>query len=195
MIQVNGNGRSSTSPGGRDNGSKSGSDLLPSFAPVIKDFGQSTAGHVTLAKSLYLRGRHQEALAALESALCENPELAQAHLLKGLVLAQRAEFERATESLTYATRLDESSADAWMGLAYVRLELERLEPALAAVVRSVALDENNANALLLQGNILAALDAPWRSHRRLPPRRTSQSPALRGSLQACEPAGGGGRER
>jgi tetratricopeptide (TPR) repeat protein len=158
MVKVNSPSRSVSRPPGRNNGSRKESEPLPSFAPVLKEFGQTTIGHVALAKSLYLRGRHLEALTALEAALRENPELAQAQLLKGLVLAQRADYEAAAESLDYATRLDDTLPDAWMGLAYVKFELERLEEALNAIVLSLQIDENNANAQLLRGNILAAME-------------------------------------
>jgi tetratricopeptide (TPR) repeat protein len=158
MAKVDSPGRRNSHPSGRSNGPARANDPLPISAPVLKDFGQTTIGHVTLAKSLFQRGRHREALTALEAALRENPELAQAHLLKGLVLAHGADYEAAAESLDFATRLDGSVPDAWMGLAHVKFELERLPEALDAIDLSVRLDENNANARLLHGNILAAME-------------------------------------
>ena len=157
MVKVTTLSRDTSRPDGRHS-ARALNDPVPSFAPVLKVFGQTTIGHVTLAKSLFVRGRHVEALTALEAALQENPELAQAHLLKGLVLAQRADYEAAAESLDYATRLDDSVPDAWMGLAYVRFELERLEEALDAIVRSLQYRREQRK---LHSCFTATFSPPW----------------------------------
>src|SRR5262245_23857849 len=95
------------------------------FTPRLKlqGAGQGALAHLILANTLFRNGRHGQALAELNAALGENPELAEAHFLKGILLALRAEFAGALEALEYATRLKPEQADYWQALATVELEL------------------------------------------------------------------------
>jgi tetratricopeptide (TPR) repeat protein len=115
------------------------------------------------AQSLAQRGRFDDALGVLNAALSENPELAPAHLLKGLIHWRRRELAAAERELELAVRLDAEKVDAWHALAAVRRELEVYPQALVAVDEALKLEAEHAEAHLLRGEILLKLERPRRA--------------------------------
>src|SRR5262249_21575077 len=105
--------------------------------------------------SLFQTGRHERALVEIDAALHENPELAPALVLKGLLLARRANFTEAAGCLEYAVRIDADQVGAWLALAYVRLELGLYDRALEAADRAIRMDNTQAYGYWLRGNALA----------------------------------------
>jgi tetratricopeptide (TPR) repeat protein len=131
--------------------------------PVLKVLtaGQTASAHLLLGKSLFLAGRYGPALKELNAALEENPELALAHYLTGLIRLIRADFANAAIAIETATRLgggDEHLADYWITLAHVRLELGVPEAALSAVDSGLGVDPELANGHLVRGDVLGILD-------------------------------------
>src|SRR5262249_47219585 len=131
----------------------------PSIGPRLnlRTAGQTATAHLSLAKSLYQKGRHAQALAELEAALGENPELAPAHFLKGTILALRADYAAAADCLEAAVSPAATGPGPWRALASARGELGEWERALSAADRAAALDGKQAQAQLMRGDLLAGL--------------------------------------
>ena len=153
--QVSGNGNASDL---RTAGAEA-SLVPPEGAPRLKltSLELPSSAHLVLAKSLFQKGRHSQALTELDAALAENSERGAAHFLKGMILARRSDFAGAAKSLAFAVRLEPTEATYWTALAAVRLELGQYNPALAAVEESLKRDPKQPNAHFLRGNIFAAL--------------------------------------
>ncbi len=113
---------------------------------------------LTLANGLFESGRHGEALEQIELVLKDNPDLAIAHFLKGLVLTRLSDFAAAVECLENTVRLDQEFVGAWLGLAYIRIELGMMDEALDAVLHGLQIDPKHANGHLLHGNVLSRLE-------------------------------------
>lgn len=128
--------------------------------PRLERVDTTAAACLMLAADLFKSGEFSSALAEVNWALRENPELAEAHHLKGLVLTCQRDWDGAEACLEQATRLDPDRPDAWTALAAVRKERGCLEGARAAVDRAVALGSSEAKAHLLRGRICAALGQP-----------------------------------
>lgn len=126
----------------------------------VVSLGPSASARLFLAKSLCVNGRYAAALAELDAALRENPELSAAHCLKGLILAFRGDYTGAKQHLEYAVRLgdqDERLPEYCLALARVCCELTEWSIALSAAEQAILLDPNQANAHMLRGEILGLL--------------------------------------
>lgn len=135
-------------------------ELISPLLQVVA-LGQSASAHLFLAKSLCVHGRYAPALDEVDAALRENPELAAAHCLRGLLLAFRGKCEEAVECLELAARLggqDERLPDYWLALARVRLELAQWEESLEAVDECLAIDPSKAQAHQHRGEVLGLLE-------------------------------------
>lgn len=129
----------------------------------VVSLGPSASARLFLAKSLCVNSRYAEAMAELDAALRENPELAAAHCLKGLILAFRGDYSGARQHLEFAVRLgghDQRLPEYCLALARVLCELTEWELALSAVEQAVQYDPNQANAHMLRGEILGLLQRP-----------------------------------
>ena len=114
--------------------------------------------HLALAESLAQSGHDREALRELDSALEENPELADAHFFKGALLVRHGAIDEAFEHLRTATRLDPDNAKPRLMLAWLHLDQNQPEEALRVIQPALHDPEQRAAAYHLQGDILSALD-------------------------------------
>ena len=128
----------------------------PPPTPNARYLGRSNTAHLALAKSLFERGRHGQALVEIDAVLRDDPELATGHLLKGLILARLADYAAAQPYLETAVRLDETAIGGWLALAFVRMESGAPDAALRAADRALAASPHHAGAHLMRANILAA---------------------------------------
>jgi tetratricopeptide (TPR) repeat protein len=102
--------------------------------------------HEMLA-TLELRGRHfDRALRDADRARELAPDSASVHYLRGQVLAELRRTDEAESSLVLATELDTAYLPAWFALGAIRERQGRIEQAVAAFRRLLALDPRNAQA-------------------------------------------------
>ncbi|MBK7973429.1 MAG: tetratricopeptide repeat protein [Deltaproteobacteria bacterium] len=114
---------------------------MADHAPRLKPIGNTALARLNLGKALLQKGRHGQALVEFDAAVRENPELAEAHLGKGLIFARRAEFRAALECIRQALALDRDLATAWLVKAHVHMELGAWDEALEAAKRAVEIGE------------------------------------------------------
>jgi len=93
----------------------------------------------------------------LRRAIELDAENAEAHDDLGVIVAQRGELEKAAQHFSTTVSVDPSYAKGHQNLAITRFMQGEFTPALKAVNRSLALQEDNRSALLLKGEILDAL--------------------------------------
>lgn len=130
--------------------------------PRLQSFGRTATAHLALAERLIKGGHDQQALAEVDAALADNPELALAHFSRGVLLVKFGDLAAAAESLRYAIRLDDTLVKAYLMLAHVHLELDESDDALEAVDTALALDTDDAREMrarthLARGNVLSEL--------------------------------------
>lgn len=138
----------------------------------IKRIDQVLPTRMVTAQSLANHGRYDEALAEVHAARCDNPELAAAHLLEGLIRWRRQDLSRARSCLAWATRLDKESVESWQALAAVCREMRDFRAALRAIDQVLCRAWDDPDAHLLRGAILRELG-----------RRRSAGAALRRALK------------
>jgi len=85
------------------------------------------------------RGRHAEALAAMDALLLTEPEVAGHYRLRAEILRLTGELEGARDDYRQMTRLTPQDASAWNGLAEVLLQAGRFEEAREAGLQALAL--------------------------------------------------------
>lgn len=124
--------------------------------PRLKPYGRSATGDLAFARSLYDAGRLHDAIWVLDRALRENPELAEAHCLRGIVTANLRRWDEATRALELALKLRPDDAASCSALAEVSLETGQLTRALDCVERSIAADGRSRD-FLLRARILRAM--------------------------------------
>jgi tetratricopeptide (TPR) repeat protein len=107
-----------------------------------------------------LRGRHQQAVSAMRSALQQRPHDALYHNTLGALLGGSGDFDGAIAALRRCCELQPSLALAWFNLGLMLVRCVRNDEALLALKQAVALapDHMAARALLgdmqrTQGNI------------------------------------------
>jgi len=128
--------------------------------PRLKPLGDGAGAHLAIAKTLFQKGRYVRALDELDRALVENPELAEGHLLSGVIHYLRADYQTARACLETALRIDDGLGRGWLTLSKVHSELGDAETALAAAERAVATGGNGLDkAHFEHGNLLSARGA------------------------------------
>lgn len=128
---------------------------LPPLVPQVAASGNTASGRVALAQALLCDGQYAAALAELEVALRDNPELVDGQLAKGLALARQLRFREAIEPLQRSVELSEGEQlrMAKLGLATVCLCLDQFAAALQMVEELTQQDDQDAKAHALQGEI------------------------------------------
>ena len=119
--------------------------------------GDSAASRATLAYALLCDGQYAAALAELEVALADNPELSDGQLAKGFALARQLRFHEAVEPLRLALESGDQQRLAAFGLAAVYLRLQDFSSALKLSQQLLAQDDQDAKVHSLQGEILQSL--------------------------------------
>lgn len=130
----------------------------------LRRLGRTAVARTALAGKLVMSGHESRALTELDAALHENPELAAASALRGLILLQRADHEGAIRCLSLAVLLDDKLQMGWVGLAQAHRAWGDPDSALSAADRAVELDETSSSSHLLRGILLSELGRRGEAH-------------------------------
>jgi predicted Zn-dependent protease len=128
-----------------------GQEAIPRLTIVSQDLSSSRLG---LAHALFCNGQFEQAWHELSQILCDNPELALAHHVRGIMLAGSNRLDQAVKALELAIKLDASSHASYLMLAQTLEKLERPEHALSVVDRLLVSNPSMAEAHSLRGEIL-----------------------------------------
>jgi protein O-GlcNAc transferase len=107
------------------------------------------------AARLFRANRRDEARAAAEAVLAQQPNHHAALNLVGVLHRQRGDLVRARACLERAAALDPNSETAWINLGNVHLDMEAADAAVDAYRRGLAAAPDRADTLRLLGNALA----------------------------------------
>lgn len=118
---------------------------------------ESAAQALARGQALRTQGRAEEALAAFDSALNLDPNLALAWHGKGQVLLETERYEEAADAFEEALQLDGELAGGWHGKGLALAQLEQPRDALEAQERAVELDPALAPAWSALGAALTKL--------------------------------------
>lgn len=125
--------------------------LLPALSPAaIKTIQKN---HLEEAEQALRDNKIDDALAALDAALADDPDNAAAHFWRGRLRAGKGEFEKALPDLNAAIRL-KPTADAYTHRGYVFQKQRQFDDALADFNQALRLDPQNYLALFLRGLVL-----------------------------------------
>ena len=115
---------------------------------------------VQQAGELILEDRHEDAAAALEAALREDPEMPQARLMLGTSYAELGRTGDAKAQFDVVLKDDPQSVQALVGLANLLMKEGRTEDVVALAKRTLSLDERNVQAYALLGEVYAGRGEP-----------------------------------
>jgi protein O-GlcNAc transferase len=107
------------------------------------------------AARLYRADRRDEARAAVQAVLAQQPDHAPALNLLGVLHRQRGDFVGARLCLERAAVLDPNSETAWINLGNVHLDMESADAAVEAYERGLAAAPGRTDTLRLLGNALS----------------------------------------
>jgi tetratricopeptide (TPR) repeat protein len=124
---------------------------------VLSENPNSVAGLMTLAKSLLLEQKFQEAASKLQRVLDEQPS-AQAHLLLGWSYAGMRQDELARSELLRAVQLDPQAFPARAELAALYLRIGERELALQEAHKALELRPDDPRVLLILAETQVRLD-------------------------------------
>jgi tetratricopeptide (TPR) repeat protein len=117
-------------------------------------------GYVVKAKSLMALGRYEEAMETCNTALTLK-ETAENFYLRGLINVQLGRFSSAEEDFIRTVGRDPRHVDAYISLAELRLQLDKVQFALNHINNAIGLDPNNKKAYLVRSKIyVKQLDYP-----------------------------------
>lgn len=128
--------------------------LLPALSPAVLKSEQKN--HLQDAEDALRENKVDDALAALDAAIQDDPDNGPAHFWRGRLRAGKGEFDKALPDLNAAIRL-QPSADAFAHRGYVFQKQRQLDDALSDFNQSLRLDSNNYLALFLRGLLLGDL--------------------------------------
>jgi len=109
-------------------------------------------GYIVKAKSLMALGRYEEAMATCNTALTLK-ETAENFYLRGLINAELGRFSAAEEDFIKTVGRDPRHVNAYISLAELRLQLDKVQFALNHVNNAIGLDPNNRRAYLVRSKI------------------------------------------
>jgi tetratricopeptide (TPR) repeat protein len=107
--------------------------------------GGRAARHYSRAVALFSQGREPEAADALDAALREKPDFAEALGMGGFILGRRGKTEAALRFYRRAVELKPELATVWSNLGKLLFQLDRYEEALAAFEAAQALVPDDAD--------------------------------------------------
>jgi tetratricopeptide (TPR) repeat protein len=117
-------------------------------------------GYVVKSKSLMALGKYEEALATCNTALTLK-ETAENFYLRGLINVELGRFNAAEEDFVKTVGKDPRHVDAYISLADLRLQLDKVQFALNHVNNAIGLDPDNRRAYLIRSKIyIRQLDYP-----------------------------------
>ena len=124
---------------------------------ILAQKPQEITGWRLRVESLFLLGRHWEALQAVSRALAIHPGDAQLWNIQGLVQNALGRNDEALQSVRKATTLNPKNASAWISTGSILTALRRPEEALQAIDRAQALEPNNVVVHIARGEALGAM--------------------------------------
>jgi tetratricopeptide (TPR) repeat protein len=134
-------------------------DMAP--AALRLTAGANTAtGRATVAHALLCDGQYDAALAEIEVALTDNPELAGGQLVKGLTLARKGHYREAIGPLQLALQSGELSRAAAFSLILVYLRLEFHDRAAQVAEELTRKNDRDALACGMYGEVLSRCNRP-----------------------------------
>ena len=115
---------------------------------------------VQQAGELIVQDKYGPAAQALESALREDPQMPQAHLMLGTSYAELGRPREAKAQFDLVLKDDPHSIQALVGLANLLQGEGKTDDVIALCKRTLALDERNSQAQSLLGEVYADLKKP-----------------------------------
>jgi tetratricopeptide (TPR) repeat protein len=131
-----------------------GESAAPRLTAIASD---TSTSRLTLAHALFCDGQLDRAWHELSLALQENPELASAQHVKGVMLAGSDRLEEAIEPLELAIELDPEFDVSYLVLGRTLQKLGQLNRALKVTKRMLRIHPDHAQAHALRGEILQLL--------------------------------------
>jgi tetratricopeptide (TPR) repeat protein len=132
-------------------------------AAAVENLGRATslrpshlAARLGLGRALLVEHQPDDALAAADAVLAQDPGNAQALFLRGTALSALARSAAAVTALRAAIDADPANAAAHLNLGNALADLDALEAAEAAVTRAIALDPALLEAHVSLGFILTS---------------------------------------
>ena len=125
--------------------------LLPVLSPAAIKSVQPN--HIAEAEQALKDNRIDDALAALDAALTDDPDNAAAHFWRGRLRAGKGEYDKAMPDLNAAIRL-KPTAEGYAHRGYVYQKQHQLDDALADFNQALRLDPQHYLALFLRGLVL-----------------------------------------
>ena len=104
-------------------------------------------------------------LAAANKAIALDPDLAEAHVARGVALGNRGEVEEATKSFERALAADPNNFDAHLAFARFNVAQGKLEQSVPLFERAVELNPDDWQSPMLVDSVLMALNRPAESER------------------------------
>ena len=99
-------------------------------------------------------------LAAANKAIALDPELAEAHVARGVALGNRGEVDEATASFERALKADPNNFDAYLAFARFMVTQGKLEQSVPLFERAVELNPDDWQSPMLVDSVLMALNRP-----------------------------------
>ena len=109
--------------------------------------GRSATYLFNLSEELSRRGRHRQALAAIDRAIAASPDTARLHRQRSMALDGLGRLGDAIDAIRHATTLAPGDANLWVRLGNALARTGRIDEALAAMTHAVVCAPSNANAL------------------------------------------------
>ncbi|HET9354830.1 MAG TPA: tetratricopeptide repeat protein [Sphingomicrobium sp.] len=104
-------------------------------------------------------------LAAANKAIALDPDLAEAHVARGVALGNRGDIEEATKSFERALATDPNNFDAHLAFARFNVTQGKLEQSVPLFERAVELNPDDWQSPMLVDSVLMALDRPVEAER------------------------------
>lgn len=105
-------------------------------------------------------GQYMQALELADQAIAASPTFADAHVLKGIALAQTGQPDAATASFRQAISLDPANAKAYYNLATHQYQMGQKQEALAMAREALRIDQSHVAARDLVARIEQETAAP-----------------------------------
>lgn len=110
-----------------------------------------------MAQQQYLGGDLDKALKTIDKSIALNPGVAKSHVLRGRILIEKGEIERAQQALNTALELDAVNVDAhyFLGIVHERFRMD--EQALSFYQKASELEPSNPQYTLAAAEMLVNL--------------------------------------
>ncbi|HEX5961869.1 MAG TPA: TIR domain-containing protein [Rhodanobacteraceae bacterium] len=122
------------------------------------DYAQAWALMAAGYRNLHELGLESiDGMEAAERALALDPELVEAHAVKGYILQMRGSMDEAEAEVAIALRLDPDSYEANRTAGRLNYQLHRYEEAVRRLGKAASLMDSDANSLIIQTSAYKAL--------------------------------------